>query len=228
MDSSVVSWPPCMVWVEVNTPAGLPASAPDEPQARGAVQEVLQRRRHVAEARRTAEHEAVALSADPRAWRRAGRSAAPAAPRPRSRPTPPARCAAARARRSRSRRRGTPAVPAPRWRRCASSRGPVSRSCPISPSRATVACGASSGPATKVPQNSWCHHLRRAAAGIYSKIRALAGAPDAKMLCKKCLVGGRVQGVFYRATAARRAQELAAHRLRAQPRRRTRGSARLR
>jgi acylphosphatase len=26
--------------------------------------------------------------------------------------------------------------------------------------------------------------------------------------CKKCLVGGRVQGVFYRATAARRAQEL--------------------
>ena len=29
------------------------------------------------------------------------------------------------------------------------------------------------------------------------------------MLCKKCLVAGRVQGVFYRATAARRAQELA-------------------
>ena len=29
------------------------------------------------------------------------------------------------------------------------------------------------------------------------------------MICKKCLVGGRVQGVFYRATAARRAQELA-------------------
>jgi acylphosphatase len=28
------------------------------------------------------------------------------------------------------------------------------------------------------------------------------------MVCKKCLVGGRVQGVFYRATAARRAQEL--------------------
>jgi acylphosphatase len=28
------------------------------------------------------------------------------------------------------------------------------------------------------------------------------------MLCKKCLVGGRVQGVFYRATAARRAREL--------------------
>ena len=28
------------------------------------------------------------------------------------------------------------------------------------------------------------------------------------MLCKKCTVGGRVQGVFYRATAARRAQEL--------------------
>ncbi len=28
------------------------------------------------------------------------------------------------------------------------------------------------------------------------------------LVCKKCLVGGRVQGVFYRATAARRAQEL--------------------
>jgi acylphosphatase len=27
--------------------------------------------------------------------------------------------------------------------------------------------------------------------------------------CKKCIVSGRVQGVFYRATAARRAQELA-------------------
>ena len=29
------------------------------------------------------------------------------------------------------------------------------------------------------------------------------------MICKKCLVAGRVQGVFYRATAARRAHELA-------------------
>ena len=29
------------------------------------------------------------------------------------------------------------------------------------------------------------------------------------MICKKCVVAGRVQGVFYRATAARRAQELA-------------------
>jgi acylphosphatase len=29
------------------------------------------------------------------------------------------------------------------------------------------------------------------------------------MLCKKCLVAGRVQGVFYRGTAQRRAQELA-------------------
>jgi acylphosphatase len=27
-------------------------------------------------------------------------------------------------------------------------------------------------------------------------------------VCKKCLVAGRVQGVFYRATAARRAQDL--------------------
>ena len=29
------------------------------------------------------------------------------------------------------------------------------------------------------------------------------------MVCKKCVVAGRVQGVFYRATAARRARELA-------------------
>jgi acylphosphatase len=28
------------------------------------------------------------------------------------------------------------------------------------------------------------------------------------MVCKKCLVGGRVQGVFYRASAAQRAQQL--------------------
>jgi acylphosphatase len=28
------------------------------------------------------------------------------------------------------------------------------------------------------------------------------------VICRKCLVGGRVQGVFYRATAARRAREL--------------------
>ena len=28
------------------------------------------------------------------------------------------------------------------------------------------------------------------------------------MICKRCVVGGRVQGVYYRATAARRAQEL--------------------
>jgi acylphosphatase len=28
------------------------------------------------------------------------------------------------------------------------------------------------------------------------------------MTCKKCLVSGRVQGVYYRATAARRAHEL--------------------
>jgi acylphosphatase len=29
------------------------------------------------------------------------------------------------------------------------------------------------------------------------------------MICRRCLVGGRVQGVFYRASAARRAAELA-------------------
>jgi acylphosphatase len=29
------------------------------------------------------------------------------------------------------------------------------------------------------------------------------------VICKRCVVAGRVQGVFYRGTAARRAQELA-------------------
>jgi acylphosphatase len=29
-----------------------------------------------------------------------------------------------------------------------------------------------------------------------------------RLICKKCLIAGRVQGVFYRGTAARRAQEL--------------------
>ncbi len=28
------------------------------------------------------------------------------------------------------------------------------------------------------------------------------------MICRRCLVGGRVQGVYYRATATRRAQDL--------------------
>lgn len=31
----------------------------------------------------------------------------------------------------------------------------------------------------------------------------------AGVICRKCVIGGRVQGVFYRATAARRAHELA-------------------
>jgi acylphosphatase len=34
------------------------------------------------------------------------------------------------------------------------------------------------------------------------------GGRKLSMICKRCVVGGRVQGVFYRATAARRAQEL--------------------
>lgn len=31
---------------------------------------------------------------------------------------------------------------------------------------------------------------------------------EREVICRKCLVGGRVQGVFYRATAAQRAREL--------------------
>jgi acylphosphatase len=39
-------------------------------------------------------------------------------------------------------------------------------------------------------------------------MRSFRGAEVARMVCKRCLVGGRVQGVFYRASAARRAVEL--------------------
>ncbi len=35
-----------------------------------------------------------------------------------------------------------------------------------------------------------------------------ASERGASVICKKCVVGGRVQGVFYRATAAQRAREL--------------------
>ncbi|HEX4647574.1 MAG TPA: acylphosphatase [Steroidobacteraceae bacterium] len=31
---------------------------------------------------------------------------------------------------------------------------------------------------------------------------------DARLTCRRCFVGGRVQGVYYRATAAQRAREL--------------------
>jgi acylphosphatase len=46
-----------------------------------------------------------------------------------------------------------------------------------------------------------CHHLP-------ARRSARATTTQAVMMCKKCLVSGRVQGVYYRATAARRAQEL--------------------
>ena len=44
---------------------------------------------------------------------------------------------------------------------------------------------------------------RCALTSVISRVEAL------RLICKKCLVAGRVQGVFYRGTAARRAQELA-------------------
>ena len=44
---------------------------------------------------------------------------------------------------------------------------------------------------------------RGALTSVISWVEAL------RVICKKCLVAGRVQGVFYRGTAARRAQELA-------------------
>ena len=61
MESKVDSWPPCRVWVEVNTPAGLPSRAPEIHECAGAIQEEFQRRRHVAETRRAAEDEPAAL-----------------------------------------------------------------------------------------------------------------------------------------------------------------------
>jgi acylphosphatase len=55
--------------------------------------------------------------------------------------------------------------------------------------------------ATYVATKMSPHHPARDSARFFSSIRSL-------MVCKKCLVGGRVQGVYYRHTAARRAQEL--------------------
>ena len=59
--ASVVSCPPCIDEVEVNTAAGLPASAPFSHSAEVRVEKMLERRGHVAEARRRAEREAGAL-----------------------------------------------------------------------------------------------------------------------------------------------------------------------
>jgi acylphosphatase len=46
---------------------------------------------------------------------------------------------------------------------------------------------------------------KRRAASI---LGAWIGNAEAEVICRKFLVGGRVQGVFYRATAARHAREL--------------------
>ena len=48
-----------MVWVAVKTAAGLPASEPSSHSARGRIEEVLQRRGHIAEARGAAEHQRI-------------------------------------------------------------------------------------------------------------------------------------------------------------------------
>jgi acylphosphatase len=45
--------------------------------------------------------------------------------------------------------------------------------------------------------------------GLVELVFASGGAVTFTVICKKCFVAGRVQGVFYRASAARRAQELA-------------------
>ena len=61
IDSSVDSWPPCRLPVDVNTTAGLPDKVPDSHCGRGAVEKVLHGRRHVAEARRRAQRQAGAF-----------------------------------------------------------------------------------------------------------------------------------------------------------------------
>ena len=124
IESSVVSWPPCRLAVEVNTQAGLPASAPRCQSSGGAVEEVLERRRHVAEAGRAAEREAGAFLEV--AQLAVGRpSGGTAARRLRDRSRPAARCAGApprRARARRPRRRARPCA-APSRRRCSRGRG---------------------------------------------------------------------------------------------------------
>ena len=50
-------------------------------------------------------------------------------------------------------------------------------------------------------------------ARISSNMPSIPRSDEAKlgMRCKKCLVSGRVQGVFYRASAVQRARELGVH-----------------
>ncbi len=50
MVSRVASWPPWRLEVDVKTPAGLPARAPLSHRGAGAVEEILERGGHVAEA----------------------------------------------------------------------------------------------------------------------------------------------------------------------------------
>jgi acylphosphatase len=51
-----------------------------------------------------------------------------------------------------------------------------------------------------------CRHRAEMAGCIY--IGRMARSAEAEVICRKYLVGGRVQGVFYRATVARHAREL--------------------
>ncbi|HLJ20387.1 MAG TPA: acylphosphatase, partial [Stellaceae bacterium] len=46
---------------------------------------------------------------------------------------------------------------------------------------------------------------------LHARPVRIAAETESAMTCKKCLVSGRVQGVYYRATAARRAHELGVH-----------------
>jgi acylphosphatase len=62
------------------------------------------------------------------------------------------------------------------------------------------------GPGTPFPHRGAI--LARTAGRLGSIVSFAVGDASLSMICRKCLVGGRVQGVFYRATAARRAQEL--------------------
>ena len=60
------------------------------------------------------------------------------------------------------------------------------------------------------PRSLVAHSLERGAKEDEGAFRLKSGGNGyiRRMICKKCLVSGRVQGVFYRGAAAQRAREL--------------------
>src|SRR6185437_1225314 len=135
-----------------------------------------------------------------------------------------ARCAISRRRRRHFRCHGKPGVPVPRSHRCASSRAPEFRSSKLPLSPAAHRARRTAGPAwvefaDTLPQRAVSFHASEKPDRAQSRpwghggrggISGRSGANGyiRRMICKKCLVSGRVQGVFYRGSAAQRAREL--------------------